>query len=113
LRNGRVKIRIIILLGVVSVVSLLSVIPNFFKKRDVSANFSCMANLRQIEGAKQQWTVENKKLATDVPADSDIYGPTLYIRAKPLCPQGGTYSLNAVSAAPTCSKSGAPDFHTL
>ena len=74
---------------------------------------SCIANLKQLEGAKQQWAVENKQLPTAVPAYSDIYGPTLYIRALPICPQGGTYTMKAVSVAPTCSRSGTPDFHTL
>ena len=74
---------------------------------------SCIANLKQIEGAKQQWAVENKQLPTAVPANSDIFGATLYIRTLPLCPQCGTYTLNAVSVEPTCSRSGAPDFHTL
>ena len=74
---------------------------------------SCIANLKMIDGAKLQWAVENKQFATAIPASSVIFGGALYIRTLPLCPAGGTYSLNAVSTKPTCSKSGAPDFHTL
>lgn len=74
---------------------------------------SCVAVLKQLDAAKAQWAVETKQLPTAVPADSDIFGPTLYLRAWPLCEQGGHYTLNAVSVPPTCSKSGAPDFHTL
>lgn len=88
-------------------------IPNFVKARATAQKHSCIANLKQMDGAKQQWAVEAKQAASAVPADSDLFGPTLYIRSKPLCPIGGTYKLNAVSVAPTCSKSGAPDFHTL
>ncbi len=88
-------------------------IPKIIKTRSTSSSNPCIAHLKQMDGAKQQWAVENKKLRTDVPTDSDIYGPTLYIRAKPQCQLGGTYQLNAVSVSPTCSKSAAPDFHTL
>jgi len=66
-----------------------------------------------MDGAKQQWAVEAKQAATATPADSDIYGGTLYIRSKPLCPIGGSYDLLAVSVSPTCDKSVSPDFHTL
>lgn len=78
-----------------------------------ASKMSCIAVLMQLEGAKAQWAVENKQLPTAVPADSDIFGPTLYLRAWPLCEQGGHYTLNAVSVPATCSKSEAPNFHTL
>ncbi len=73
----------------------------------------CRDNLKQIANAKQQWAVEHKQSPTAVPVFSDICATNLYIHELLLCPVGGTYSLNAVSANPTCSKSGAPDFHTL
>ena len=83
------------------------------ERRTTGNHKSCIANLKMIDGAKQQWAVETKQLPTAVPAFSDLVGPNLYLRSLPRCPQGGIYSLNAVSVSPTCSKSGAPDFHTL
>jgi hypothetical protein len=63
---------------------------------------ACINNLRQIDGAKQQWALENKKPVTSLPTATDIsvnIGNNLF----PVCPAGGAYSINAVNAAPTCS----------
>src|SRR5262245_8223214 len=63
---------------------------------------ACINNLRQIDGAKQQWALENKKTADSVPTGQDL---APYFRNNPLpaCPAGGAYVLNAVGAEPTCS----------
>jgi chromosome segregation ATPase len=68
----------------------------------------CINNLRQIDGAKQQWALENRKTAEAVPNAQDL-APYLRGNAIPPCPSGGGYTLNAVSLLPTCSIPG----HTL
>lgn len=68
-----------------------------------SGKNSCIANLKQIDGAKQQWALENKKLSADIPAVSDVT-PFLKNSVLPVCPASGTYTLNAVSTDPTCTK---------
>lgn len=70
---------------------------------------ACIANLRQIEGAKQTWALENKKRADAVAVDADLYGPQLYIRDKPECPGGGRYSIRPVGLKTRCSVYG----HTI
>jgi len=62
----------------------------------------CINNLRQIDGAMQQWALENKKDASAVPTTKDI-SPYLKDGAVPKCPAGGIYTLNSVGAVPTCS----------
>jgi DNA repair exonuclease SbcCD ATPase subunit len=62
---------------------------------------ACINNLRQIDGAKQQWALENRKTITDVPAEKDV-APYLK-NAIPKCPGGGAYTLGAAGVAPTCS----------
>ncbi len=64
---------------------------------------ACINNLRQLDGAKQQWALENKKTAADVPSEADV---TPYLKAFPTCPSGGTYTLHEVGAMPTCSVPG-------
>ncbi len=103
--------KIIMILAVVLIVLIVAMAITFVGPRN-GRNY-CLSNLKQLEGAKRSWSLETKAAATTVPADSDIFGPSTYIRVKPLCPSGGIYSLNALSVNPTCSKSGAPDFHTL
>src|SRR5271165_2566675 len=57
----------------------------------------CINNLRQIDGAKQMWVLENKKGPGSIPTVSDI-APYLPNNTMPACPAGGTYSLNPLTA---------------
>lgn len=62
---------------------------------------ACINNLRQIDGAMQQWALENKKTASDVPTAKDI---APYLKdGIPKCPAGGTYTPHTVAEEPTCS----------
>ena len=64
---------------------------------------SCINNLRQIEGAKQQWALEQKMSDTDTPADG-VAG--LYIKnGFPKCPTSGTYTTGKVNEDPKCNAS--------
>jgi len=80
-------------------------IPNFVRAREVAMTNACINNLRMIEAAKNEWALEHKKNAADVPAPQDL---TPYFKngAFPTCPAGGTYTIGAVSNAPACSVSG-------
>jgi RNA polymerase sigma factor (sigma-70 family) len=65
----------------------------------------CIGNLQQIDNAKQQWALENKKQVTDTPTMKDLIpyiggGPGLYM---PVCPDGGDYTIGSVGEKATCS----------
>ena len=101
---------LLIVLGIVGVIGIAVIgllaaiaIPNFVKARAASQRNGCIAHLRQIEGAKATWALENKKTAADIPTAIDLYGPTKYIRDEPICPAGGIYSINAIPTKPSCS----------
>jgi len=66
---------------------------------------ACINYLRQMDGAKQQWALENRKTVNDVPTEKDI-SPYLRGGILPKCPGGGTYTLGAAGVAPTCSIAG-------
>ncbi len=78
-------------------------IPNLVKARLSATKNSCLGNLRQIEAAKRIWALEKEKSATAIPQDSDLFGTTCFVRDKPACPAGGSYTLNAVTEKPSCS----------
>ena len=92
---------------VVAIIGFLAAIalPNFVRARKTSQTNACINNLRQIDGAKQQWALENQKAAVAVPTAQDI-APYLKDQVIPACPATGKYTLNAVSALPTCSIAG-------
>jgi myosin heavy subunit len=66
---------------------------------------ACVNQLRQIDGAKQQWALENRQPAEAVPEPGDLE-PYLPDPAWWSCPAGGVYTLNAVGLPPTCSVPG-------
>src|SRR6476646_4360942 len=90
---------------VVAIIGLLAAIaiPNFVKARTLSQKNACIANLKQVDGAKATWALEMKKNTADTVADADLFGATLYIKDKPECPGGGTYSLGNVAAKILCT----------
>ena len=63
----------------------------------------CAARLRAIDGAKAIWALEHQKNNADIPADADLFGLGRYIFKKPVCPQGGAYTLGRVDEPPRCS----------
>jgi len=65
----------------------------------------CINNLRQIDAAKQQWALENNVTDDAIPTAQDLlpYFPNLVF---PVCPAGGTYTINAVGVPPACSVPG-------
>jgi DNA repair exonuclease SbcCD ATPase subunit len=66
---------------------------------------ACINNLRLIDSAKQQWALEYKKGAADIPTWDDLRpyigrGPNGDL---PTCPAGGVYTIGTVNDKPTCS----------
>jgi prepilin-type N-terminal cleavage/methylation domain-containing protein len=101
-RSAFTLVEIMIVVAIIGLLAAIA-IPNFIKAREASQKNACIANLKQIDGAKNTWALEQKKVNTDTPNTSDLYGSALYIRDEPKCPAGGTYTLGVVSAKPTCS----------
>jgi hypothetical protein len=81
-------------------------IANSRKLHQSPSRTICVANLKMIEGAKGFWALGNRKPDSAVPQESDIFGPSKAIQTKPICPEGGIYTLNAVSDSPQCSVHG-------
>lgn len=66
---------------------------------------ACINNLRQIDAAKQQWALENNKPADAIPTVQDLL-PYFQDGVFPVCPSGGSYTINPVGMLPTCSVPG-------
>ena len=67
---------------------------------------ACLNNLRQIDGAKQQWALENHKTLEDAPSMEELL---VYVKcpsglsAYPRCDSGGIYIVERVDKSPRCT----------
>jgi competence protein ComGC len=86
-------------------------LPNRIR-RGTSTKNTCISHLKQIDGAIQQWALDNKRAETTAP---DLSAAMKYLKDGKLlkCPSGGSYAAGrTVADAPTCTK-GKELGHTL
>lgn len=102
--KGFTLVEIMIVVLIIGILLAIAV-PNFIQARNTSRSRTCIANLRQIEAAKEQWAMENNQGAAATPVWADLT-PT-YMKAQPACPSNGNYTIGNISTNPTCS-TGAP-----
>ena len=79
-------------------------IPNMRTGPRFPPRNTCIANLKQIDGAIQQWSLVNKKKESEVP---DFKSAIKYLKDGKLlkCPSGGSYAAGkTVADPPTCTK---------
>jgi hypothetical protein len=94
---NKIKLRLILALTVAAVAGAwisLSILP---RNR-------CIYNLHQIDGAKEQWSLDTDQTngAPAVPTAINRY----IKHGEPKCPEGGTYTYGNVGEDPRCSIKG-------
>lgn len=94
----------VISLTLVLILLIAIALPNFIRPRFTRVKNTCIAELKQIEGAKEQFALEHNQ-----PVGAQVHWTNLvpeYIKLMPECPMGGTYTIGAIGTAPTCTVKG-------
>ena len=96
--TGYLSIALVPIIGLLMAIA----VPSFTNARNKSFENSCKNNLRLIEGAREQYALDNaNKMTTDW---SQLVGTNGYIKDQPVCKQGGVYTLPAtLQEQPSCS----------
>jgi prepilin-type N-terminal cleavage/methylation domain-containing protein len=88
---------VVLILGILIAIA----VPNWVTARTSSRTKACIDNLRHIDAAKEQWAMATNAASGSAVLMSQIY--PAYLTSQPMCPEGGTYTLDVIGNPPTCT----------
>ena len=77
----------------------------WMRQRQLSQWRACQENLAKIDGAKEQWAMDNNKGDADTPTWANLLmaDGSGYLKRQPVCPGAGTYTIGNMMESAACS----------
>ena len=105
MKKGFTLVEIMIVVAIIALLAAIAV-PSFMNARTKSMQSSCQNNLRLIDGAVQQYALDNSNALAS--AMTQLVGTNAYIKDTPACKAGGVYTLpRTLGGKSSCSVHGA------
>ncbi|MCB8933603.1 MAG: prepilin-type N-terminal cleavage/methylation domain-containing protein [Fimbriimonadaceae bacterium] len=110
--NSRAGFSLVEMMVVVLILAILLAIavPQWYAARGKAHQKVCMTQLREIDGAKEFYAAEHRLPPGAPVTEANLWPVYLKGSAFPACPAGGTYVIQPIGTAPTCSLAGAATF---
>lgn len=92
MRRGFTLVEIMIVILIIGMLLAIAA-PSWVKMRTTSQEKACWENLRVIDDAKQQWSMDTGQSTGAVPVEGDLVPE--YLKRMPKCSGGGTLTIGA------------------